>query len=116
MIETPGDVIQELYEIRQRSEKGLGILEDLERKLALTELEADKLEAKAILSGQGTVVDRQALAKLAAMEKLEEAALLRVQVNRTKTQLKQLSEAMGAVQTSARMIELQWRTAGVGER
>jgi hypothetical protein len=116
MIETPGGVIEELAEIRRRSEAGLGVLEDLERKLVIAELEADKLEAQAILNGQGTVVDRQALAKLASMDKAQEAALLRVQVNRAKAQLRHLSESMGAVQTSARMIELQWRTAGVGER
>jgi len=114
MIETPGDVIKELSAIRERSEKGLGLLESLERDLVKSELEADRIEAQAILDGSGTVVDRQALAKLASLEAREKAALYRVQVNRAKAQLRHLSESMGAVQTSSRMIELEWRVGGTG--
>jgi hypothetical protein len=114
MISTPGEVIQELNAIRERSEKGLNLLESLERSLVTAELEADKIEAQAVLSGSGTVVDRQALSKLASIDAREKALLIKVQVNRAKAQLRLLSESMGAVQTSSRMIELEWRVGGTG--
>jgi|AntRauMFilla1563_2_1112583.scaffolds.fasta_scaffold01177_13 hypothetical protein len=115
MIQTPGNVIEELAEIRARSEKGVGILFDLERQHALAELEVDRIEAQTILDAQGTVIDRQAISKLASHSQREVAALLRVQVNRAKAQLRQLSEATGAIQTSARMVELEWRVGGTGK-
>ena len=116
MIETPLDVVQELAAIRQQSERGVNILAEAERKAVLLDLEAEKREALAFLEAQGTVADRQAVAKIAAYEAKQQAELARVEVTRVKTKLKHLSEATMAVQTSARMIELQWRTAGVGER
>jgi hypothetical protein len=45
-----------------------------------------------------------------------EAEIARVEVNRIKTKLRQLSESLNGTQTAGKMIELQWKTAGVGER
>lgn len=116
MIETPMDVIAELASIRAQSEKGIAVLADAEIRLVGAELMADRAEALALLDAQGTVVDRQAVAKLASQEQREIAALARAEVNRIKLKLKHLSESMMAVQTSARMVEIQWKTAGIGER
>jgi len=116
LIETPQDVINELAAIRRESEKGIAYLADVETKLVALELDADRAEALALLEAQGTVVDRQAVAKLASLEHREAVALAKVELNRVKLKLRHLSEAQMAVQTSARMIELGWKTAGVGER
>lgn len=115
-IVTPHDIISELARIRQESERGIALLAEKEAEAVRLELEADTAQAKALLQAQGTVADREAGAKLACTQARFNAALARVEVNRIKLKLKHLSEAMMAVQTSARMVELQWKTAGVGER
>lgn len=103
-------------EIRRQSERGVALLAEAETKLLKLELECDTVEAKALLDAQGTVVDRQAIAKLASKDARETAQLARVEVNRVKAKLKHLAESQMAVQTAARMIELTYKTAGVGER
>jgi hypothetical protein len=113
LIEYPADVVRELLNLRQQSEKGVGVLAEAEAKQVQLALAAEREEALAFLDAQGTVADRQAVAKLASIDAREAAELAKVEVNRIKTKLKQLSEAQMAVQTSARMIELQWKTAGV---
>ena len=116
MIEYPADVIRELVSIRQQSEKGVQILAESETKQVLLELEADRQEYSAFLDAQGNVAERTALSKLLSLDKRQEAELAKVEVNRVKAKLRQLSEALNATQTAGKMIELQWKTAGVGER
>jgi hypothetical protein len=116
LIEFPNDVIKELAHIRQQSEKGVQILADAEIKYVELELEADKAEYSAFLDSTGNVAERTALSKLLSLPKRREAELAKVEVNRVKVKLRQLSEGMNATQTAGKMIELQWRTAGVGER
>ena len=116
MIEFPNDVITELASIRQQSEKGVQILADSETKYVNLELDADKAEYSAFLDAQGNVAERTALSKLLSLDKRREAELAKVEVNRVKTKLRQLSEALHATQTAGKMIELQWKTAGAGER
>ena len=110
MIDTPLDVINELASIRSQSERGIALLAEAEAKAVKLELEADKAEALALLEAKGNIPDRQAVAKLASLEQREAAELARVEVSRIKTKLRHLSESMMAVQTSARMVELEWKT------
>jgi len=115
-IVSPADVIRELSRIRQESEKGIAYLAEVEQKAIMLELEADRQEAVSLLQAQGTVVDRQAIAKLESQPAREAAAIAKIEVNRVKLKLKHLSEAMMATQTAGRMVDIQWRTAGIGER
>lgn len=103
-------------EIRRQSEKGVQLLADAEQKLLKLELDAERIEATALLDAQGTVVDRQSLSKLASYEAREAAGLARVEVNRIKTKLKHLSESMMAVMHAGKMVEITYKTAGIGER
>ena len=112
-IEYPGDVVRELNALRAQSEKGIAYLAETEAEFVRLELEADRIEALTFLDAGGTVADRQAVAKLKALEAREAAELKKVEVNRIKLKLRHLSEALNATQTAARMIELQWKTAGV---
>jgi hypothetical protein len=113
---TPDQIIQELMRIRNESERGIGILSEAENKLLELELIAEKAEARALLAAEGTVVDRQAVAKLESAEERFEAGLAKIEVNRVKTKLKHLTESMMAVQTSARMVEIMWKQAGIESR
>jgi hypothetical protein len=113
---TPGDIIAELARLRSESARGIDILAAAETKLAKAELEAERREAQALLSAVGTVDEKKAKAKLQSLEEWEAAALARVEVNRVKTKLKHLSESMMAVMHAGKMVEIQWKTAGIGER
>jgi hypothetical protein len=88
----------------------------LERDLVDAEITADRIEASAILESAGTVPERQAYAKLKSLDARRDAELARVKVNYAKNRMKQLSEATNAVQTASRMIDLQWKAAGVESR
>jgi len=110
MIETPADVVRELAEIRAQSEKGVAYLAEIEEKYVRLDSEANKLELSEFLDAQGTVADRQAIAKLRADDLRFEAELARVEMNRVKNKLKHLSEAQMSVQTQARMVELEWKS------
>jgi hypothetical protein len=111
-IEFPADVVRELNSLRAQSEKGIAYLAETEAEFVRLDLEADRVEALTFLEAGGTVADRQAVAKLKALDAREAAELKKVEVNRIKLKLRHLSEALTATQTASRMIELQWRTAG----
>jgi hypothetical protein len=115
-IVTPQDVITALADIRSQSEKGVALLEQAQQDYVRLDQEANKVEYEAFLASQGTVKDREAIAGLRAQEARTAAELQKVRVDYIKTKLKHLSEATMAIQTSARMVELGWRTAGIGER
>ena len=115
-IEYPADVIRELSFIRTESEKGVAYLAEAETKAVKLYLDAELFEAKEFIKAIGTVADRQATAKIFSYDKRVEAEIAKIEVNRIKTKLRQLSESLHATQTAGKMIELQWRTAGVGER
>jgi hypothetical protein len=116
LIKTPDGIIHELVEIRQKAAEGVEIQHQTEVELANAQLAFDLAEARALLAAQGTVVDRQATAKLQTEEERLAVDLAKAKLNRVRTRLKLLSEAQMSVQTQARMVELTYRTAGVGER
>ncbi len=115
-IEYPADVVRELANLREQAERGVKVLAEVEEKWVRLSFEAERLEALTFIEAMGTVADRQAIAKLESLEARQTAELAKVEVNRVKAKLKQLTEAQMAVQTSGRMVELQWKTAGIGER
>lgn len=116
LIETPQQVVVELARIRAESERGVALLRDAEEDAVRLSLAADRIENLTLLETKGTVADKEATAALHAAEAREAAELAKVKVNYIKTKLKHLTEAQMAVQTSARMVEIQWKTAGIGER
>lgn len=109
MISNPADVLAELQHIRNQTETGIALLAEKEAEWVTLDLEAQKVEALAFLNAEGTVADRQALAKLQSIEARGRADLAKVEVGRIKTKLKHLSETQMAIQTSARMVELGWK-------
>jgi hypothetical protein len=113
---TPDSIIQELMAIRQRTEKGVTLLAEAERKYLELSMEAEKIELTALLDAQGTVVDRQAVSKLASQEARMSAEIAKIELQRYKSLLKQLSESMMAVMAAGKMVEVTYKTAGIGER
>jgi len=109
-METPGQIIRELERIRQQSEKGIDLLAQAETKYLELEAEADKLEHSELLKAQGTVVDRQAIAKLKSADARFQADLAKVEINRIKSKIKHLSESLMAVMAAGKLVEMEWRT------
>jgi hypothetical protein len=113
---TPDSIIQELMAIRQQSERGVALLAEAEQKHLELTMAAERIELRALLDAQGTVVDRQAVAKLVSQDERQDAELAKIEVTRIKSKLKQLSESMMAVMAAGKMVEVTYKTAGVGER
>ena len=110
MVETPQQVISALASIRAESDRGLKLLQDAETNQVQLELAAERLDAAAYLEATGTDTHRKTVAKVASMDAREAAELAKVRVNYIKTKLRHLSEATMSIQTSARMVELDWKT------
>jgi len=108
-METPKEVIKELEKIRNQSEQGIALLAEAEIKYLELASAADRVEATELLSAQGTIVDRQAVAKLKAMDVRFEADLAKVELNRIKAKIRQLSESQMAVMAAGKLIQMEWR-------
>lgn len=108
-IETPADVIRQLNQVRAEAEKGVKLLYEAERKYVELSIAAERAEAKAFIASQGTVADRQAVAKIQSEPEVLAAELAKAELSYIKTKLKHLSENTMAIQTAARMVELQWK-------
>jgi len=108
-METPKEVIRELEKIRNQSEQGVALLAEAEIKYLELASAADRVEATELLSAQGTIVDRQAVAKLKAMDSRFEADLAKVELNRIKAKIRHLSESQMAVMAAGKLIQMEWR-------
>ena len=112
----PDDIIRELRSINEQASKGIALLAEAEKKALELELVADTAEAQALLASSGNIPERQAIAKLKTEKERLEADIATAEVNRIKTKLRHLQDQQSNLQTQARMVELTWRTAGIGER
>ena len=108
-METPKEVIRELEKIRNQSEQGIALLAKAEVKYLELASAADRVEATELLSAQGTIVDRQAVAKLKAMDVRFQADLAKVELNRIKAKIRHLSESQMAVMAAGKLIQMEWR-------
>lgn len=115
-LKTPDSIIAELVSIRAEAAKGVSAQYDAEVKLAKLTLDAELAEAKALLSAQGTVQERNALAKLHSATPRLDADIAKAEFNRVKTKMKMLEMSQMSVQTQARLVELMFKSAGMGER
>ena len=91
-------------------DKGSNALYDAECKMADAEAAYDKAVSLAFLNNQGTVADRQAVAKLQSVDEKLKADLARAEFNRVKTKMKTLSDQATMMAVMSKNVELQWRT------
>ena len=115
-LQTPDSIISELVNIRAEAQKGVAAQYNAEVKLAKATLECDRIESLSYLGHPGTAGEKSAQAKLACIEAKETEMLARAEYNRVKTKLKLLEQAQMSVQTQARLVELMYKSAGLGER
>jgi hypothetical protein len=107
---SPGHIIQELQRLTAEMDNGSIALSDAECKMADADAAYDKAVSLAFLNNQGTVADRQAVAKLQAVEEKLKADLSRAEFNRVKTKMKTLSDQATMMAVMSKNVELQWRT------
>lgn len=90
--------------------KGATALFEAEQALANAEYELDTVEQKAFLAAEGTVADRQAIAKLEAADARLARDLRKAEFNRIKMKINQIQTALMALGTQARLIgiETKW--------
>ena len=98
-----------MEKIRNQREQGIALLAEAEVKYLELASAADRVEATELVSAQGTIVDRQAVAKLKAMDVRFEADLAKVELNRIKAKIRHLSESQMAVMAAGKLIQMEWR-------
>lgn len=103
---TPSNIIQELTRIQAEAAKGVNALYDAEVKLADAEAKYERTLALSFMeTTEGTVKDKESIAKLKSADDKLLADLARAEYNRIKLKLKQLELAQMSTQTIARMVE-----------
>jgi len=107
---SPTHIIQELQRLTAEMDKGSNALYDAECKMADAEAAYDKAVSLAFINNQGTVADRQAVAKLQSVNQKLQADLARAEFNRVKTKMKTLSDQATMMAVMSKNVELQWRT------
>lgn len=105
----PSNIISELQELTQTNRKGVDALFEAEYELAEKEHELDRVESKAFLEAQGTVADRQALARLEAADARFARDIAKAKVNRVKTKLRVIESEIMAVATRAKMTQAEMK-------
>lgn len=109
-METPTEIVAELNRIRFQSEKGIAMLADAEKNMIHLELEEQRIELTTFINTQGTVADKTAISKLAALEAREKAQIARAEVSRIKVKISHLKDSQMAVMSAAKMVELEWKS------
>ena len=112
--QTPDSIINELALVRAEAAKGVDALLECETEVARLDFEYSRCQAQAVLDSVGTALDRQALATLAAAEIKFELDLAKAKLNRVKAKLRHLQDVQTNIQSQARMVELTYKTSGVG--
>ena len=102
---TPLEIQKQLAELTAENSKGYEALYQAEVALAQAEHDLDTIEQKAFIRHQGTVADRNAVARLEAAEVRLQRDLRRAEMNRIKMKIKALETAIMASATQAKLIQ-----------
>jgi hypothetical protein len=101
---TPHEIAKQIAELILENEKGATALFEAERSLAESEYELDLIEQKAFIKAQGTVRDREALARLEAADARLRRDLRKAEFSRIRIKIKAIETALMALATQAKLI------------
>jgi NADPH-dependent 7-cyano-7-deazaguanine reductase QueF-like protein len=99
------DLAQQIAELTRENSKGAEALFTAEIELAEAENELDLIEAKAFIKNQGSVADRQALARLESADARLRRDVAKAKVSRIKVKIKSLESNLMALATQAKLIQ-----------
>lgn len=103
------DISKQLSELIAENQRGATALFETEKALAEAEYELDTVEQKAFLKAQGTVADRNAIARLESAEKRLQRDLRRAEHNRVKVKIKGIETGIMALGTQAKLMQSEAR-------
>ena len=101
----PSEIARQIAELTAENSKGYEALYAAEVELAEAEHTLDTVEAKAFIRAQGTVADRQALARLESSQARLDRDLAKAKANRIKTKIKAIESALMASATQAKLLQ-----------
>jgi hypothetical protein len=105
----PDDISKQLTELVSENYRGVNAVFESERKLAEAEYELDTAEQTAFLAAEGSVAERNSVAKLDSAQKRLERDLAKAEFNRVKLKLRAVESAMMASATQAKLLAVETR-------
>lgn len=105
----PSQLLQEIQELNATNRHGTQALYEAEIRLAEADNELDTIEAKAFLNAQGTVADRQAIARLEAADARLKRDIAKAEVNRIRVKLRAIESGLMANATMAKIMDTEAR-------
>jgi hypothetical protein len=106
---TPSNIETELREVIKQIRLGVTALHTAESKAVTLNDEADRIEWRAYLANQGTIKDREALAKLEAADARLAADIAKIEVNRVKAKIRALETESMAISVMAKQVAIEWQ-------
>jgi len=104
------EIQKQLAELIQENHKGSTALFEAEKSLAEAEYDLDLAEQKAYIKAQGTVRDREAIARLESADLRLARDLRKAELNRIRTKIKAVETATIVLSTQAKLVnaEVKW--------
>jgi hypothetical protein len=109
---TPDQVISEIQRLVGEASKAPQAIFEAETVVAEKQLAYDRKSALEFMNAQGTVADRENLAKLGSGDERFQLELAKAELNRVKNKAKQLADAGVLTASIGRQVELMYRNAG----
>jgi NADPH-dependent 7-cyano-7-deazaguanine reductase QueF-like protein len=106
---TPLEIQKQLAELTAENSRGFEALYQAEVALAQAEHDLDLIEQKAFIKHQGTVADRNAVARLEAAEARLQRDLRKAEATRIRMKIKAIESALMASATQAKLIQAESR-------
>ena len=101
----PLEIQQQLAELIAENQRGATALFESEKALAEAEYELDLIEQKAFLKAEGTVRDREALARLESADARLRRDLRKAEHQRIKIKIRAIETGLMALATQAKLIQ-----------
>lgn len=101
----PIEIQQQLAELIAENQRGATALFESEKALAEAEYELDLIEQKAFLKAEGTVRDREALARLESADARLRRDLRKAEHQRIKIKIRAIETGLMALATQAKLIQ-----------
>ncbi len=103
------EIQQQIAELIAENSRGATALFEAEKALAEAEYQLDETEAKAFISAEGSVADRQAIARLKSAPTRLQRDLRKAEFNRIKQKIRSIESALMALATQAKLIGVEYR-------
>lgn len=103
------EIQRALAELIQENSKGSTALFEAEKSLAEAEYELDTAEQKAYIKAQGTVRDREAMAKLESADLRLARDLRKAELNRIRQKIRSIETASMVLATQAKLMNQETR-------